>query len=69
MGAMYLTADGATPDEAIGVLPKLPYPLGPNQYTPVTMLTLAPPMYAVQVAVPAALRHKTLKSERYIYTS
>ena len=49
MGAMYLTADGATQDEAIGYLPKLPYPVGPNQYTPVTMLTLSPPEYEVQV--------------------
>ena len=49
MGAMYLTADGAKQDEAIGQLPTLPYPVGPNQYTPVTMLTLAPPNYDVQV--------------------
>lgn len=51
MGAMYLTADGATQDEAIGYLPKLPYPVGPNQYTPVTMLTLSPPGYEVRVYV------------------
>ncbi|DBB11708.1 TPA: hypothetical protein ACH3X3_005878 [Trebouxia sp. C0006] len=51
MGAMYLTADGATQDEAIGYLPKLPYPVGPNQYTPVTMLTLSPPGYEVRILV------------------
>ena len=49
LGAMYLTADGATQDEAIGALPTLPYPVGPNQYTPITMLTLEPPKYDVQV--------------------
>lgn len=50
MGAMYLTADGATQDHAIGELPRLPYPVGPNQYTPVTMLPLSPPNYAVNVS-------------------
>lgn len=49
LGAMYLTADGATQDEAIGPLPTLPFPVGPNQYTPITMLTLQPPSYDVQV--------------------
>lgn len=48
---MFLTADGATQDEAIGVLPKLQYPVGPNQYTPITMLTLSPPNYDVQVCI------------------
>ena len=50
MGAMYLTADGATQDEAIGELPELLYPVGPNQNTPVTMLTLQPPNYDVKVS-------------------
>lgn len=49
MGAMYLTAAGATQDEAIGELPELPYPIGPNQNTPVTMLPLQPPLYEVKV--------------------
>lgn len=49
MGAMFLTADGAVQDEKIGYLPQLPLPVGPNQYTPVTLLTLAPPLYAAQV--------------------
>ena len=49
MGAMYLTADGATQDEAIGQLPELPIPVGPNQYTPVTLLPLQPPNYEVHV--------------------
>ncbi len=51
LGAMYLTADGAEQDEAIGYLPKLPYPIGPNQYTPATMLTLSPPNYDTQVNI------------------
>lgn len=51
LGAMYLTADGAQQDQAITGLPKLPYPIGPNQYTPVTMLTLAPPNYDVQILI------------------
>ena len=46
---MFLSADGAVQDEEIGDLPQLPYPVGPNQYTPVTLLPMAPPLYAAQV--------------------
>ena len=52
LGAMYLTADGATQDNAIGELPQLPYPVGPNQYTPITLLPLSPPNYDVSVSYP-----------------
>ncbi|KAK9866371.1 hypothetical protein WJX84_008187 [Apatococcus fuscideae] len=43
LGAMFLTANGATQDNAVGPLPKLPKPVGPNQYTGATLLPLEPP--------------------------
>ena len=49
LGAMFLTANGATQDNAVGPLPKLPKPVGPNQYTGATLLPLEPPNYATRV--------------------
>lgn len=49
--AMYITPDGATQDEAVGILPDLKYPIGANQYTPATMLELAPPNYDAKVGL------------------
>ena len=50
LGAMFMTPDGAFQDETVGLLPKLKKPVGANQYTAATMLTLEPPSYPTKVS-------------------
>lgn len=49
MEALFLTADGASMDEAVGPLPELPVPVNYPQYTSMALLPLVPPGYEAQV--------------------